>query len=231
MSVEITKESLQQLSPDNLIETILNYVKALGDTQLAYTNLNNEYKILLEKNVETEKKVIDLNALIKKLEKKSSKENNENKNLDDEKNSKEIERLNTEIKDLVSKLKIAEEKITLFSSDPKEIPHFTSPKTVIQTYNIIGFENKTGQKSYGGREYTKAIAIVKFEEDILSINISSKELGIEEVSENKLTEEQINYIYSIASKDGYYKALKDFVNIPDIVEETFKDNDFKYKIK
>lgn len=230
MSVEITKESLQQLSPDNLIETILNYVKALGDTQLAYTNLNNEYKILLEKNVETEKKAIDLNALIKKLEKKSSKENNENKNLDDEKNSKEIERLNTEIKDLVSKLKIAEEKITLFSSDPKEIPHFTSPKTVIQTYNIIGFENKTGQKSYGGREYTKAIAIVKFEEDILSINISSKELEIEEVSENKLTEEQTNYIYSIASKDGYYKALKDFVNIPDIVEETFRDNDFKFKI-
>lgn len=228
MSVEITKETLQQVSHENLVETVLNYVKALSDTQISYNELNLEYKNLLEKNLVAEKKVIDLNAIITKNEKKSIKEN---KNLVDDKDTKEIERLNIEIKDLVSKLKVAEEKINLFSSDPKEIVHFTSPKTVIQTYNITGFENKTGQKSYGGREYTKAIAIVKLEDDILSLNISAKELGIEEVSESKLSEEQLEYIITLSTKVGFFKALKDFINIPDLIEETFKDSDFKFKIQ
>lgn len=228
MSVEITKETLQQVSHENLVETVLNYVKALSDTQISYNELNLEYKNLLEKNLVAEKKVIDLNAIITKNEKKSIKEN---KNLVDDKDTKEIERLNNEIKDLVSKLKVAEEKINLFSSDPKEIVHFTSPKTVIQTYNITGFENKTGQKSYGGREYTKAIAIVKLEDDILSLNISAKELGIEEVSESKLSEEQLEYIITLSTKVGFFKALKDFINIPDLIEETFKDSDFKFKIQ
>lgn len=228
MSVEITKETLQQVSHENLVETVLNYVKALSDTQISYNELNLEYKNLLEKNLVAEKKVIDLNAIITKNEKKSIKEN---KNLVDDKDTKEIERLNIEIKDLVSKLKVAEEKINLFSSDPKEIVHFTSPKTVIQTYNITGFENKTGQKSYGGREYTKAIAIVKLEDDILSLNISAKELGIEEVSESKLSEEQLEYIITLSTEVGFFKALKDFINIPDLIEETFKDSDFKFKIQ
>lgn len=237
MSTEITKESLELLTHANLVETVLNYDKALKEYQKSifdlttnYNNLNLEYSNLLEKNLAAEKKVIDLNSIITKAEKKSNKENKENKNLVDDKDTKEIERLTLENKDLISKLKTAEEKINLFSSDPKEITHFTSPKTVIQTYNIIGFENKTGQKSYGGREYTKAIAIVKLEDDLLSLNISAKELGIEEVSESKLTEEQLKYIITLSTTVGFFKALKDFINIPDLVEETFKDSDFKFKI-
>ena len=62
----------------------------------------------------------------------------------------------------------------------------------------------------------------------LLYQMAKENVDLEQI--NILTEEQLKYIITLSTTVGFFKALKDFINIPDLVEETFKDSDFKFKI-
>ena len=49
--MSVNKETLEKLSVDDLVQTVLNYDKALTDTKLYYTNMEEDYPLIKEKVV------------------------------------------------------------------------------------------------------------------------------------------------------------------------------------
>lgn len=234
--MSVNKETLEKLSVDDLVQTVLNYDKALTDTKLYYTNMEEDYPLIKEKvenvtqgykDLESQLAQADLN--IKNLENDLAAAKANKKTPKDDSLKEENTQLKNEVKELKTNLKLAEDKLNHYDSNPKEVSHTEVQQQVIQTYNIIGYENNIGEKKYGGREYVKAISIIKFinESRELTINISSSELGIEKIESFILDDFQFSKLLEFAKETGYFKAFKKLLSIPDYVEQMFKETDFE----
>lgn len=135
-----------------------------------------------------------------------------------------IEKLTKEIETLTLKLNDQNKKIDIFSSEQNIIPKSTG--TIIQTYNIKGWDNRTGKQSLGGREFNKAICIVKYINGILYWNLESKVMVISSKHQYQLTPEQIIYMDKMSKEIGWYKTIKTLLQIPDTIETQFPAGTF-----
>lgn len=147
-----------------------------------------------------------------------------NKNLDKvvEVNLKKIEDLNLIIESLKKENNALLEKIKLFNTDKGFVAKKESD-IILQTYNIKGWDNRTGTASSGGREFNKAVILIKLVDNTLFWNIESKYL--EYSSRHQLVLDDINK--GILEKEivnkGSFNAIKFFLQIPESMENSFPD--------
>lgn len=147
-----------------------------------------------------------------------------NKNLDKvvEVNLKKIEDLNMVIESLKKENNALLEKIKLFNTDKGFVAKKESD-IILQTYNIKGWDNRTGTASSGGREFNKAVILIKLVDNTLFWNIESKYL--EYSSRHQLVLDDINK--GILEKEivnkGSFNAIKFFLQIPESMENSFPD--------
>ena len=147
-----------------------------------------------------------------------------NKNLDKvvEVNLKKIEDLNLIIESLKKENNALLEKIKLFNTDKGFVAKKESD-IILQTYNIKGWDNRTGTASSGGREFNKAVILIKLVDNTLFWNIESKYL--EYSSRHQLVLDDINT--GILEKEivgkGSFNAIKFFLQIPESMENSFPD--------
>lgn len=147
-----------------------------------------------------------------------------NKNLDKvvEVNLKKIEDLNMIIESLKKENNALLEKIKLFNTDKGFVAKKESD-IILQTYNIKGWDNRTGTASSGGREFNKAVILIKLVDNTLFWNIESKYL--EYSSRHQLVLDDINT--GILEKEivgkGSFNAIKFFLQIPESMENSFPD--------
>ena len=147
-----------------------------------------------------------------------------NKNLDKvvEVNLKKIEDLNMIIESLKKENNALLEKIKLFNTDKGFVAKKESD-IILQTYNIKGWDNRTGTASSGGREFNKAVILIKLVDNTLFWNIESKYL--EYSSRHQLVLDDINK--GILEKEivnkGSFNAIKFFLQIPESMENSFPD--------
>ena len=147
-----------------------------------------------------------------------------NKNLDKvvEVNLKKIEDLNLIIESLKKENNALLEKIKLFNTDKGFVAKKESD-IILQTYNIKGWDNRTGTASSGGREFNKAVILIKLVDNTLFWNIESKYL--EYSSRHQLVLDDINT--GILEKEivgkGSFNAIKIFLQIPESMENSFPD--------
>ena len=153
-----------------------------------------------------------------------------NKNLDKvvEVNLKKIEDLNLIIESLKKENNALLEKIKLFNTDKGFVAKKESD-IILQTYNIKGWDNRTGTASSGGREFNKAVILIKLVDNTLFWNIESKYL--EYSSRHQLVLDDINK--GILEKEivnkGSFNAIKFFLQIPESMENSFPDGTYKQK--
>ena len=147
-----------------------------------------------------------------------------NKNLDKvvEVNLKKIEDLNLIIESLKKENSALLEKIKLFNTDKGFVAKKESD-IILQTYNIKGWDNRTGTASSGGREFNKAVILIKLVDNTLFWNIESKYL--EYSSRHQLVLDDINK--GILEKEivnkGSFNAIKFFLQIPESMENSVPD--------
>ena len=154
-----------------------------------------------------------------------------NKNLDKvvEVNLKKIEDLNLVIESLKKENNALLEKIKLFNTDKGFVAKKESD-IILQTYNIKGWDNRTGTASSGGREFNKAVILIKLVDNTLFWNIESKYL--EYSSRHQLVLDDINkgiLEKEIVSK-GSFNAIKFFLQIPESMENSFPDGRYIHHI-
>ena len=113
-------------------------------------------------------------------------------------------------------------KIKLFNTDKGFVAKKESD-IILQTYNIKGWDNRTGTASSGGREFNKAVILIKLVDNTLFWNIESKYL--EYSSRHQLVLDDINK--GILEKEivgkGSFNAIKIFLQIPESMENSFPD--------
>ena len=154
-----------------------------------------------------------------------------NKNLDKvvEVNLKKIEDLNMVIESLKKENNALLEKIKLFNTDKGFVAKKESD-IILQTYNIKGWDNRTGTASSGGREFNKAVILIKLVDNTLFWNIESKYL--EYSSRHQLVLDDINT--GILEKEivgkGSFNAIKIFLQIPESMENSFPDGRYIHLI-
>ena len=154
-----------------------------------------------------------------------------NKNLDKvvEVNLKKIEDLNMIIESLKKENNALLEKIKLFNTDKGFVAKKESD-IILQTYNIKGWDNRTGTASSGGREFNKAVILIKLVDNTLFWNIESKYL--EYSSRHQLVLDDINK--GILEKEivnkGSFNAIKFFLQIPESMENSFPDGRYIHHI-
>lgn len=154
-----------------------------------------------------------------------------NKNLDKvvEVNLKKIEDLNLIIESLKKENNALLEKIKLFNTDKGFVAKKESD-IILQTYNIKGWDNRTGTASSGGREFNKAVILIKLVDNTLFWNIESKYL--EYSSRHQLVLDDINK--GILEKEivnkGSFNAIKFFLQIPESMENSFPDGRYIHHI-
>ena len=154
-----------------------------------------------------------------------------NKNLDKvvEVNLKKIEDLNMIIESLKKENSALLEKIKLFNTDKGFVAKKESD-IILQTYNIKGWDNRTGTASSGGREFNKAVILIKLVDNTLFWNIESKYL--EYSSRHQLVLDDINK--GILEKEivgkGSFNAIKIFLQIPESMENSFPDGRYIHHI-
>ena len=154
-----------------------------------------------------------------------------NKNLDKvvEVNLKKIEDLNLIIESLKKENNALLEKIKLFNTDKGFVAKKESD-IILQTYNIKGWDNRTGTASSGGREFNKAVILIKLVDNTLFWNIESKYL--EYSSRHQLVLDDINT--GILEKEivgkGSFNAIKIFLQIPESMENSFPDGRYIHHI-
>ena len=154
-----------------------------------------------------------------------------NKNLDKvvEVNLKKIEDLNLIIESLKKENNALLEKIKLFNTDKGFVAKKESD-IILQTYNIKGWDNRTGTASSGGREFNKAVILIKLVDNTLFWNIESKYL--EYSSRHQLVLDDINT--GILEKEivgkGSFNAIKFFLQIPESMENSFPDGRYIHHI-
>lgn len=154
-----------------------------------------------------------------------------NKNLDKvvEVNLKKIEDLNLVIESLKKENNALLEKIKLFNTDKGFVAKKESD-IILQTYNIKGWDNRTGTASSGGREFNKAVILIKLVDNTLFWNIESKYL--EYSSRHQLVLDDINK--GILEKEivgkGSFNAIKIFLQIPESMENSFPDGRYIHHI-
>lgn len=196
------------------------------DTGISFNE--EEYNTLVEKYNSTIKQLDEKKELIKNLEKtinqfKKEKTTNVDKII--EASSKEIDSLKKENESLKSENNNLIEKIKLFNSDKG----FVAKKEldfILQTYNIKGWDNRTGTASSGGREFNKVVILVKLSDNTLVWNIESKTLDYTSRHQLVLDDESKIELDSLVGKFGSFGAIKKFLDIPDNMENQFPNGKY-----
>ena len=128
-------------------------------------------------------------------------------------------------------IKTLVEKIKLFNSDKG----FVAKKEldfILQTYNIKGWDNRTGTASSGGREFNKVVILAKLVDNTLIWNIESKALDYTSRHQIVLDDESKAELDLLITKLGSFGAIKEFLNIPNSMENEFpKGKYLKYRIE
>lgn len=201
------------------------------DTGISFNE--EEYNTLVEKYNSTIKQLDEKKELIKNLEKtinQFKKEKTTNVDKIVEASSKEIDSLKKENESLKSENNNLIEKIKLFNSDKG----FVAKKEldfILQTYNIKGWDNRTGTASSGGREFNKVVILVKLSDNTLVWNIESKTLDYTSRHQLVLDNESKIELDSLVGKFGSFGAIKKFLDIPDNMENQFPNGKYlKYQV-
>lgn len=201
------------------------------DTGISFNE--EEYNTLAEKYNSAIKQLDEKKELIKNLEKtinQFKKEKTTNVDKIVEASSKEIDSLKKEIESLKNENNNLIEKIKLFNSDKG----FVAKKEldfILQTYNIKGWDNRTGTASSGGREFNKVVVLVKLSDNTLVWNIESKTLDYTSRHQLVLDNESKAELDSLISNFGSFGAIKKFLNIPDNMENQFPNGKYlKYQV-
>lgn len=196
------------------------------DTGISFNE--EEYNTLAEKYNSAIKQLDEKKELIKNLEKtinQFKKEKTTNVDKIVEASSKEIDSLKKEIESLKNENNNLIEKIKLFNSDKG----FVAKKEldfILQTYNIKGWDNRTGTASSGGREFNKVVVLVKLSDNTLVWNIESKTLDYTSRHQLVLDNESKAELDSLISNFGSFGAIKKFLNIPDNMENQFPNGKY-----
>lgn len=201
------------------------------DTGISFNE--EEYNTLVEKYNSTIKQLDEKKELIKNLEKtinQFKKEKTTNVDKIVEASSKEIDSLKKENESLKRENNNLIEKIKLFNSDKG----FVAKKEldfILQTYNIKGWDNRTGTASSGGREFNKVVILVKLSDNTLVWNIESKTLDYTSRHQLVLDNESKIELDSLVGKFGSFGAIKKFLDIPDNMENQFPNGKYlKYQV-
>ena len=147
-----------------------------------------------------------------------------NKNLDKvvEVNLKKIEDLNMVIESLKKENNALLEKIKLFNTDKGFVAKKESD-IILQTYNIKGWDNRTGTASSGGREFNKAVILIKLVDNTLFWNIESKYLEYSSRHQLVLDDSNKGILEKEIVNKGSFNAIKFFLQIPESMENSFPD--------
>lgn len=202
------------------------------DTGITFNE--EEYNSIVEKYNSVVKTLEEKNNIIKGQEETIGLFKKEkNKNIDKvlEASVKEIETLKKENISLKKENETLVEKIKLFNSDKG----FVAKKEldfILQTYNIKGWDNRTGTASSGGREFNKVVILAKLVDNTLIWNIESKALDYTSRHQIVLDDESKAELDLLITKLGSFGAIKEFLNIPNSMENAFPNGKYlKHRIE
>mgnify|MGYP000092981792 FL=1 len=188
------------------------------DTGITFNE--EEYNSIVEKYNSVVKTLEEKNNIIKGQEETINLFKKEkNKNIDKvlEASVKEMETLKKENDSLKKENETLVEKIKLFNSDKG----FVAKKEldfILQTYNIKGWDNRTGTASSGGREFNKVVILAKLVDNTLIWNIESKALDYASRHQIILDDESKAELDLLITKLGSFGAIKEFLDIPNSME-------------
>lgn len=217
----LTLEQLNGLSDTQLKETTIQYSVALDTANESIVKLqedlknaqNTQSKSLTKKQL---KDLEELNTIREQL--KVLNDSNINLNLQINDVTKNNDLLQNIIKEKDSE-------IILIKNKNKEIKLPAQNNGVIHTYNIKGFDNRTGLEINGGATYIKAAIIVKMLEDVLYWEVRSLDLDLNiNRSLSLISYPNYDNLKEKIKSIGSYVAIKEFLQIPEIVENGFNKN-------
>ena len=198
--------------------------------------------------IKSDKEVIkNLNEKILLLENEKTSDSGEATKLQEQIKTQlnEIEKLTSQISTLTAELNMSQssnlESLQLIEDLNKQIVKLNKQKTISldepiktgktamgnYTYNILGWDNRTGKKLNGGETYVKAIVITSVEkiEDQFNIHweVVSKDLELDTTNKITIDENEREHFDELILNFGLYDALKMYLEIPDTVENDFGD--------
>lgn len=177
----------------------------------------------------------NLNGSLKKNDEALNKSKKELEKINKvlEKSQKENGALIADLSDLKNKNKDLTKEIRVKDAELAKISKITEQPIVkqttpekIYTYNIKGYDNRTGRKIHGGPEYQKAVAVVKYNsiEGVLNWTLISADLDLNLVKSKILTEEELEKIRISGKMIPLFSVIKKFMGIPDYVEDKFDES-------
>lgn len=233
----LTPEQLKDYTPEQLISALVDYSVSL-DQANEMISLANAVKDSQTENIKgLEAENIKLKEEIETINKKVLElENSLNESKKSKSKDKKDDGLKTEIDNLKQKIEYMEK---LVSEKDNEISHLKNKQSVVKsnipvnqgtihTYNIMGYDNRTGTAVNGGDTYTKATVLIKFKDNILNWEVISPDLNMKLNKSLNLNEKQdlLDKLNVDIKKIGSYTAIKEFLEIPNIVEAKFNDDIF-----
>lgn len=231
----IDPKQLEGLDINQLQSSLIQYAETLDTANTTITQLSSNVAAItneLEK-LKTEKaeKAEKLSKAQKKelqeieaMKKEYAELKEQHKTLENSGDKAEIETLKVIIKE-------KESEIEMLKSKNKEVKNNTSANGIVHSYSIKGFENRTGLEINGGTQYIKAIIIVKLLNNVLYWEVRSpdldlninRSLNLKDYKNEANLHERVRIVSLEARTNvvGSYTAIKEFLQIPDTVENGF----------